>query len=149
MKVFLPISVDVSHARIVMIGGGAVALQKLHRLTLYTENIFVYAKEILPDIKALPICCVESIYEPTFLQGARLVYACTDDRELNRKICEEGRKVGALVNAADDPDNCDFVSPAIFRHEEMSIAVSSNGRDVNKSVRWRNQIGKYILENLV
>jgi hypothetical protein len=38
---------------------------------------------------------------------------------------------------------------AIFRHEKMSVAVSSNDRDVNKSVRWRNQIGKYILENLV
>jgi precorrin-2 dehydrogenase / sirohydrochlorin ferrochelatase len=149
MKVFLPISVDVSQSRIVMIGGGHVALQKLRRLTLYTENISVCAKEILPDIEALPISCIESVYDPSLLAGARLVYACTDDRELNRQICEDGRKAGALVNAADDPDNCDFVSPAIFRHEEMSVAVSSNGRDVNKSVRWRNQIGKYILENLI
>jgi precorrin-2 dehydrogenase / sirohydrochlorin ferrochelatase len=149
MKSFMPLCVDVSYARIVIIGGGKVALQKLKYITVYAENIDLYAKEILPEIRALSLNCVEAKYDPSMLRNARLVYACTDDSELNWRICEDGRQMGALINVADDPQNCDFVSPAIFRHQDMSVAISSNGRHVKKSVQWRDAIRKYILENLI
>jgi precorrin-2 dehydrogenase / sirohydrochlorin ferrochelatase len=149
MKSFMPLCIDVSQARIVIIGGGKVALQKLRHITAYASNISVYAKEILPEIKAQSLNCMETAYDPAVLYGARLVYACTNDPELNRRICNDGGRAGALINVADDPENCDFVSPAIFRHEDMSVAISSNGRHVKKSMQWRNAIQKFILNNLV
>jgi len=149
MKSFMPLCIDVSKARIVIIGGGNVALQKLRHITAYAANVVVNAKEILPDIKALPVTCIEGSYDAAALQGARLVYACTDDPALNQRIRTDARQAGALVNIADDPENCDFVSPAIFQHEDMSVAISSNGRHVKKSVHWRNLIQKYVLENLI
>jgi precorrin-2 dehydrogenase / sirohydrochlorin ferrochelatase len=149
MKSFMPLCIDVSQARVVMIGGGNVALQKLRHIAAYAANIHVYANEILPDIRALHLNWKECPYEPELLKDARLVYACTDDKEINRHICEDGRRAGALVNAADDPENCDFVSPAIYKHQDMSVAVSSNGRHVKKAVEWRNAIRGYVEDKLL
>ncbi|NTU54315.1 MAG: bifunctional precorrin-2 dehydrogenase/sirohydrochlorin ferrochelatase, partial [Chlorobiaceae bacterium] len=33
-----------------------------------------------------------------------------------------------------------FISPAIIKKDEMTIAVSSNGQNVKKSVEWRNRL---------
>ena len=144
----MPICIDVSETRIVVIGGGDVALQKLRSIIQYAANIHVYAKNILPGIKALPVHCVECAYEESQLHGAGLVYACTDDPELNRSIYEDGKKAGALVNATGTGSPRDFISPAIFRHEEMTVAVSSNGRHIKKSVHWRDAVGHFIRETL-
>jgi precorrin-2 dehydrogenase/sirohydrochlorin ferrochelatase len=149
MKSFMPLCIDVSQGRIVVIGGGIVALQKLRTIITYARNVFVYAKDILPDIISLPVTCTKAMYDSNQISEALLVYACTDDRGLNRRISEDGRRIGTLVNTADDQDNCDIISPAIFRHEEMSVAVSSNGHCPKRSVNWRNAIREFALNDLV
>jgi len=146
MKSFMPICIDVSQARIVMIGGGKVALQKLRSITSYTRNVHVYARKISPEIKALGVRCEECEYGPGLVAGALMVYGCTDDRDLNRRIGRDGRKAGAIVCVADDPSDCDFVSPAIFRSGEMSVAVGSNGTNAKKAVMWRDEIRCFLAE---
>jgi precorrin-2 dehydrogenase/sirohydrochlorin ferrochelatase len=149
MKSFMPVCIDVSKALIVIIGGGKVALQKLRTIVQYSNNIHVFAEEILPEIKSLPIHCTECAYDDAVLQGAALVYACTNDSDLNLHICEYGRTIGALVSSASYSNNGDFLSPAIYRYEDMSVAVSSNGRHIKQSIQWRNAIKAFILDNLV
>ena len=144
MKSFMPICIDVSEARIVMIGGGNVALQKLRSIVQYAGNVHVFANNILQEIKSLPVHCVECDYDDSQLNGALLVYACTDDLRLNRLVCEHGKNIGALVSAAGVDHPRDFISPAVFRHEDMTIAVSSNGRYIKKSVEWRDAISRFI-----
>ena len=145
MKSFMPVCIDVSDARIVMIGGGNVALQKLRSIVLYAGNVHVFAKNILPEIKSLPVHCKECDYDGSLLSGALLVYAYTDDPRLNRLVCDHGKTIGALVCAAGVDHPRDFISPAVFRHEDMTIAVSSNGRCIKKSVEWRDDIRGFIL----
>jgi siroheme synthase-like protein len=142
---FLPICINVSGIKIVMIGGGKVALQKLTNLCLFAKNISVFATTILPAIKDLPVSAIECTYTPHLLNNAALVYACTNDNMLNRAIGTDARKYGALVNVADDPQNCDFISPALFNRNEMSVAVSSNGKKAKMSVQWRNAIASSII----
>jgi len=142
-KSFLPLCLDVSKSLIVMVGGGNVALQKLKTIIHYTDRVQVYACTILPQIKAMPVEWTEGVYSPLCLKNALLVYACTNDKELNRKIGQDARKVGAIVNVADDPENSDFISPAVFRQDHMSVAVSSNGLLASTSVQWRNAIREF------
>ena len=137
---FLPICINVAEIKIVMIGGGNVALQKLTTLCLFAKNISVYALDVLPTIKDLPLTFIECEYTKKLLAGAKIVYACTNNRELNRSIGIDAHSFGALVNVADDPDNCDFISPALFNRDEMSVAVSSNGKKAKQSVLWRDAI---------
>lgn len=53
----------------------------------------------------------------------------TDDKELNRRLVEKGRKMGAFVYAVDDPTVSDFSYASIINIEDvMQIAVSTSGR---------------------
>ncbi|MEM6931124.1 MAG: siroheme synthase, partial [Myxococcota bacterium] len=61
------------------------------------------------------------------LDGAVMVIAATDDREVNRAAIEEGRRRGMLVNAADDPELCDFYVPASVQRGPVLVSVSTNG----------------------
>lgn len=52
---------------------------------------------------------------------------CTDVKEVNRKVADEARKAGVLVNVADDPEQSDFIIPSFFRRGNLTVAVSTSG----------------------
>jgi siroheme synthase-like protein len=137
---FLPIGLEVRGRRILVVGGGKVALQKLATLVPYAADILVAAPHILEAIRHLPVKCLERTFGEDLLEGVFLVYACTDDRGINRKVGEAARERGIPANVADDPQACDFISPAVYREGNMSVAVSSNGMDARRSVAWRDAI---------
>ena len=138
---FLPISVNIEDETILIIGGGKVAIHKIESLERFTHNIKVIAPEVVPEIRQRSfIEIVDKLYEPTDLSGHLLVYAATDDQALNSRIRQDGRRFRCLVNVVDKPSNCDFVSPAIYKKDHMTVAVSSNGENVYGSIQWRNAI---------
>ncbi len=139
---FMPICLNVENSRIVVVGGGRIAEQKLKTLLQYTRNIVVCALEISPAIRALGIEFLQKAYAQEILDGASIVYACTNDKSLNRKIASDAKGRHLLACAVDDPESCDFISPAIYRRDHMSVAVSSNAKDVRRSIRWRNHIAE-------
>lgn len=59
--------------------------------------------------------------------GAAVVFACTNDRETNARIANDARAAGALVNAADQNDDCDFYLPAVHSQGNITVTVSSGG----------------------
>jgi precorrin-2 dehydrogenase/sirohydrochlorin ferrochelatase len=141
---FMPISIDVANKKVLLIGGGKVALHKIESLKNYADNIVVIAKEVDEKIKESGCCFIEKEYEASDLEGSVLVYACTNIRELNQQIKNDAHKLGLLVNVVDKPDECDFVSPAIYRNKNISVAVSSNGQNVYKSIEVRNAIREFL-----
>jgi len=139
-KSFMPICLDVSTGRIVVVGGGAVARHKLRWIGSYAQDILVIAPQIDPQVAAAASECRRREFAPEDLDGALLVYACTDEREVNLHVAAAARARGIPVNVCDDPRNSDFVSPAIYKQGSMSVAVSSNGTDVKRSLEWRARI---------
>jgi precorrin-2 dehydrogenase / sirohydrochlorin ferrochelatase len=73
-----------------------------------------------------------------------MVYSCTNNETLDWKIAEDGKAAGVLINIHDKPSLCRFISPAIYRNGNISVAVSSNGEDVYESIRLRNFIQDYL-----
>jgi siroheme synthase-like protein len=65
--------------------------------------------------------------DPADVIGVRVVVAATDDAAANRWLGEASRKAGVLVNVADDPEHCDFYSPAVVRRGPVTVAISTNG----------------------
>jgi len=80
------------------------------------------------------------------MEDAFLVYACTNISGLNRRIKTDGETLGILTNVVDNPGLCDFVSPAIYKHEHITVAVSSNAQEVRRAIAIRDKI-KENLEN--
>ena len=146
-KNFLPISIDISGQKILVIGGGESALKKINILKRFDASIDVIAENISERVVATGVTCIRKIYEKDDLNGYLMLYSCTNNELLDSQIAKDGREAGVLVNIHDNPALCQFVSPAIYQKGNISIAVSSNAQDVFESIRLRNIIQEY-LENL-
>ncbi|WP_243349128.1 bifunctional precorrin-2 dehydrogenase/sirohydrochlorin ferrochelatase [Parabacteroides sp. FAFU027] len=143
---FLPISINVTGKKILMIGGGKVASHKAEIMARFVTNVTVIAPEISDKIRTLPFEIIEKEYESSDLDGYFLVYVVTDNHELNRKIKQDCEERGILASVCDAPLLCDFVSPAIHKEEHITVSVGSNAQNVYQSVDIRNQI-RELFEN--
>lgn len=140
---FLPISINVTNKKILLIGGGKVATHKASIIARFiTENVTVISPDFSSEIRQLPFTFIQKNYDKNDLKDFFLVYVCTGDHELNRQIKADAEELGILTSVCDAPLLCDFVSPAIFKQEHLTIAVSSNAQNVYQSIAVRDRIAK-------
>jgi len=147
MANYLPISIDISDQKILIIGGGQSALKKIRILQRFNANLEVLAENIIEEIVISGIPWYKKSYEKNDLKGYLMLYSCTNNETLDRQIASDAREAGVLFNIHDNPSLCQFVSPAIYQDGNISVAVSSNAENVYESIRLRNEIKDY-LENL-
>ncbi|MCD8043771.1 MAG: bifunctional precorrin-2 dehydrogenase/sirohydrochlorin ferrochelatase [Tannerellaceae bacterium] len=143
---FLPINLNISTRRILLVGGGKVAFHKASILYRFTPAITVLSPRFEEGFSALPFTYIEKAYEPGDLHGFDLVYICTDDHPLNKQIKEDAARAGILASVCDAPALCDFTSPAIFRLGNLTISVATDSKEVKRSIAIRNRI-KELIEN--
>lgn len=140
---FLPISINVTNKKILLIGGGKVATHKASIIARFiTDNVTVISPDFTTEIRQLPFTFIQKNYDKNDLKDFFLVYVCTGDHELNRQIKADAEELGILTSVCDAPLLCDFVSPAIFKQEHLTIAVSSNAQNVYQSIAVRDRIAK-------
>ena len=70
---FLPIGINIEGRRIVIAGGGNVALHKASILSAYTENVTVVSPEFRTGFEELGFTLVRSELRPEHLEGAWLL----------------------------------------------------------------------------
>ena len=143
-KNYLPISIDISDQKILIIGGGQSALKKIRILQRFEANLEVVAENIINEILSMGIPCYKKQYEKSDLKGFLMLYSCTNNEELDLQIAKDGQEAGVLVNIHDNPALCQFVSPAIYKDGNITVAVSSNAQDVYESIRVRNLVQEYL-----
>lgn len=143
---YLPITINIASANILIVGGGKVATHKAQILARFTDRATVVAPEITDELKALPFHVIEKEFEASDLDDVQLLFVCTGNHELNHEIKRLAAQRHILTSVCDDPAQCDFISPAIHREGNLTIAVGSDSRDVKRSIRVRNRI-KEMIEN--
>lgn len=143
---FLPIGIRIRDKKILIVGGGRVATHKATVLSRFTDHATVIAPAVCAEIKALPFSWEERPFSEQDLEDADILFVCTDDKELNHRIKALAEKRRILTSVCDDTAYCDFISPAICRQKAdyLTIAVSSDARDVKRSIRVRNRINALI-----
>ena len=126
-----PIFLDLDGRRVVVIGGGAVALRKAQVLLAAGARLVVVSKQI--DDALTSLCTggnaelIKSKYSKDYLAGAVLAIASTNNAELNRRIYKDCQELEILCNVVDEPQLCDFFVPAVVKCGELQIAVSTEG----------------------
>lgn len=143
---YLPITIKIVSTNILIVGGGKVATHKAQILARFTDHATVVAPETTEELRALPFQVIEKEFEPSDLDGIQLLFVCTGNHDLNHEIKQLAAQRHILASVCDDPEQCDFISPAIFRSDNITIAVGSDARDVKRSIRIRNRI-KELIEN--
>lgn len=145
-KNFLPISIDISNQKILIIGGGKSAFKKLKILQRFNAEVEVLALNVCQEIKDAGIKYFEMEYKKEALLDYIMLYSCTNNLELDKQILADGKEMGVLVNIHDKPELCQFVSPAVYKNGNITVAVGSNAENVHESIKIRNTIQKYLTE---
>ena len=143
---FLPILIDISLHKILIIGGGENAFKKLKILQRFDAYVEVVALEVCDKIKESGVKYTETAYRKDLIRDYLMLYSCTNNEQLDKQILADGKEMGVLVNIHDNPKLCQFVSPAIFKHGKFTVAVGSNAEDVYEAINLRNMIGEFLNE---
>lgn len=123
----LPAMLNLRGRRCVVVGGGGVARRRLAALRAAGADLTVIAPQIQPEIPSLCDRIERRPYRQGDLDGAFLVVAATDSAAVNQQVSDGARKVGALVNRADDPASGDFSIPAHAHHGVLTLVVHTDG----------------------
>jgi precorrin-2 dehydrogenase/sirohydrochlorin ferrochelatase len=126
-----PVFLKLAGHRVLIVGGGLVAEQKIEAVLRSATDVTVIAPQLTDRIRCWAdegrLKHVAAEFQAGMATGYFLVIACTDSEAVNRAAYEEARASGALANAVDDPDYCDFYAPAVVRRGEFQIAISTGG----------------------
>lgn len=124
-----PVVVRLRGRRVVVVGGGAVALRKTEGLVAAGASVTVVSPQVVDGFDGLAgVTVVRRTYRAADLDGAWLVVAATGDAAVQQAVFDEGERRGVFVNAVDDPDRCSFILPAVERRGPVIVAVSTQGR---------------------
>jgi precorrin-2 dehydrogenase/sirohydrochlorin ferrochelatase len=131
-----PVNLLLRGRRCLVVGGGAVAGDKVRGLLDAEAVVHVIAPSVSDAIKALDgVTWDERAYRRGEARGYRLVIAATDDPLTNEAVYLDGESAGVWVNAADDPAHCAFTLPARVRRGPLLVTFSTGGHSPALS-RW-------------
>ena len=142
MSFHYPIMLDVSDRLVVIVGGGTVGSRKAAGLFLCGATRVRCVSPAFDAAMPSGVERVEARYRPGHLDGAGLVFAATDDPDVNEAVLRDARDRGALVNRADADDDArgDFVTPARFETSWVTVAISAGSPAL--AVRIRDGIAR-------
>jgi siroheme synthase-like protein len=127
----VPILVEASSVRVLVVGGGAVAARKARALCDAGARVRVIAAAPGDAIRAMAgegrLELVERAYRDGDVADAELVVAATDDRAVNAAVATDARAAHRLVNVADAPESGSFATMATHRSGGLVIGVSAGG----------------------
>lgn len=121
-----PTSWRVAGRDIIIVGGGEEALAKA-RLAVKTQaRVKVIAREFHAGFAGLDLILIDAPFVADHLANAALVFVA-DDGVDGAGAIGAARVARVALNVVDQPELCDFYTPAIIDRAPVSIAISSEG----------------------
>lgn len=150
-----PVFLKTETAQFLIVGGGNVGLEKTETLLKQNPkiNLNLVATYFHPKLEELirqnkNISFQERAFEESDLQNIDFVIIATDNSEVNRNVRELAKKRGIKVNAADQPDLCDFYLGSIVNKGDLKIAISTNGKSPVLAKRLREYFTEIIPDEI-
>lgn len=157
-----PIFLKLENFRIIIVGGGKVALEKVTAILNNSPktSIKLIASKVSDDIFNLRTLQPNlEIFERDFkeedLDNIDLVITAVNNKKLSHEIRKLAKKKNILSNVADTPEQCDFYLGSIVQKGQVKIAISTNGKSPTIAKRIRETLDDFFpleindsLENL-
>nr|CAD6415884.1 uroporphyrinogen-III C-methyltransferase [Rhizobium sp. Q54] len=121
----------VSGRKVAIFGDGDEAFAKTRLMRNTDARIVAYAADPADDYRAFLVAhaidMVEEAFSASQLEDAVLAFAATGDEEQDRAIVATARTRGVPANAVDQPDVCDFLTPALVNRAPVAVAIGTEG----------------------
>jgi uroporphyrin-III C-methyltransferase/precorrin-2 dehydrogenase/sirohydrochlorin ferrochelatase len=128
-----PLLLDLRGRVVLVVGGGRVAVRRVEGLAGAGATVRVIAPEIDPAILAVGVDAVHRAFDPTDVEGAWLVLACTADPAVNAAVAAAAEQRRIFCVRADDATGGTARTPAVLRRDDITVAV--NGGDDPRRAR--------------
>lgn len=143
MSALFPVMLDLRGWPCAVLGGGAMAEEKVRTLLAAEAQITVIAETLVAPLEELAalgrIAWRAERPRPAHLADFRLAISALGDGGCNAELAAEAERLGVLFNAADDPAHCRFLLPSVHRQGDLVIAVSTAGKCPALAVRLRER----------
>jgi uroporphyrin-III C-methyltransferase/precorrin-2 dehydrogenase/sirohydrochlorin ferrochelatase len=126
-----PLFANLRGRRVLVVGGGAVALRKVEALLATGACVRLVAPRLAEELADLARTgAIEHRAEhfaPGLLDDVWLAIAATDDPAINAAVAAAGEARRIFVNVVDDAELSSFHVPARIERGPLQIAISSGG----------------------
>lgn len=132
---------------IIVIGGGNEAQKRINSVIGQGCTITVISEEANSQINKLAKSKKiqlkkQKIYDAKFISKFKpdIIITTTNDRKLNQKIINAGRKRKIITYSSDNPEDSDFSNPAIIDFEKtIQIAIFTGGKSPAMSKKLKRK----------
>jgi siroheme synthase-like protein len=150
------IDLRVDGNKTIVIGGGVIGEQKAKSLAHHGSEVTVISETFTPALIELGNQGTINLVKErigqdntqlrTLIEDSMLVFAATDDPEINQLVSRMARESKVLVCAVDMPDICDFYSPAVFQNGSIRVGICTDGKSPIMSKVLKQRLSDQVTE---
>lgn len=149
---YFPAFLKLDDKKVLIVGGGNIAYEKLVHLLDFTQMIDVIAEEFSQEmyakIQEKNLRYEKRSYEKGDIAKYAIVIVAVDNIALQSEIFEESKEYKCLCNAVDSVDYCDFIFPSYIKKEDLTIAVSTSGASPAMAKHLRRYLQNLIPQSI-
>jgi len=149
---YFPAFITLEGKKVLLVGGGNIATEKLQKLLDFTHNIEIIAPFICENILKLAqehtLTYENRAYKKGDIKECSLVVIAVDDLNLQKEIYEESQEYKCLCNAVDSVKYCDFIFPSYIKEGDLTIAISTSGASPAFAKHFKTYLREKIPQNL-
>ncbi len=138
-----PVGLLLEGRDVLVVGGGTVGQRRVAGLIAAGARVRLVSPEVGPSLegsaRAGELEWVARGYRPGDVADAWYVIAASDDPQVNAAVVAEAEAARVFCVRADDASRGTAWTPAVGRHDEVTVAVLSN-RDPQRSARVRDSV---------
>jgi uroporphyrin-III C-methyltransferase/precorrin-2 dehydrogenase/sirohydrochlorin ferrochelatase len=152
MKTKNTLPILLKNKKILLIGGGNVALQKAIVLADNNIEFKIISKEFKEAILSIASNRVHKSFRIKDIEDYFIIIDATGNKKIAKKLLKYKKANDILLNIVDAPKYCDFYFMALTPNKPLQIAVTSNGASPTAAKYFRDEcaalipkdIGKYL-----
>lgn len=152
----VPVGLRVENRLIVVVGAGRIAARKAAAYFDRGARLRVVAPDHSNEMDALGANAGErrierlvEPYAPHHLDGAWMVVAATGDPAVDGAVFGDAEERLLWCNAADDPDHCSVILPAVVRRGPVTVSISTGGTSPATATWMRRRLTDFVENDLL
>lgn len=122
----IPIGLNLKNKNVLIVGAGKVALRKAKLFLSQEAIVTIVSPCFLDEFLDLDVTCIVDRYEKKHLENKFLVYACTDNKEVNDQVVSDCNEMNILCGSATRNNQVSFNSMAFEDTKVGMVALSTH-----------------------